>query len=94
LKEDAPDNTLWRARFGRSYGPVVRKTGKEGLTEIEFKGVDPDSRKNGIVACVTLLCRHKKRSERTLMLVVGQNNVPVLSRHWPAKTERHHNMPQ
>ena len=79
LKEDAPDSTLWRARFGRSYGPVVRKTGKEGLIEIEFKGVDPDSRKNGIVAYVALPCRHKKWSERTLMPVVRQNNVPVLT---------------
>jgi hypothetical protein len=26
LKEDALDCTLWRARFGRGYGPVVRQT--------------------------------------------------------------------
>jgi len=24
LKEETPDRTLWRARFGRGYGPVVR----------------------------------------------------------------------
>jgi hypothetical protein len=26
LKEEAPDRTLWRTRFGRGYGPVVRQT--------------------------------------------------------------------
>jgi hypothetical protein len=26
LKEEALDHTLWRTRFGRGYGPVVRKT--------------------------------------------------------------------
>ena len=28
LKEDALDRTMWRARFGRSFGPVVRQTAK------------------------------------------------------------------
>jgi hypothetical protein len=26
LKEKALDRTLWRTRFGRDYGPVVRQT--------------------------------------------------------------------
>jgi hypothetical protein len=26
LKEEATDRTLWRARFGRGHGPVVRQT--------------------------------------------------------------------
>jgi hypothetical protein len=26
LKEEALDRTQWRTRFGRGYGPVVRKT--------------------------------------------------------------------
>jgi hypothetical protein len=26
LKEEALDRTLWRTRFGRRYGPVVRQT--------------------------------------------------------------------
>jgi hypothetical protein len=26
LKEKALDRTLWRTRFGRGYGPVVRQT--------------------------------------------------------------------
>jgi hypothetical protein len=26
LKEEALDNALWRTRFGRGYGPVVRQT--------------------------------------------------------------------
>jgi hypothetical protein len=26
LKEEALDRTLWRTRFGRAYGPVVRQT--------------------------------------------------------------------
>jgi len=28
LKEDALDSTMWRARFGRGFGPVVRQTTK------------------------------------------------------------------
>jgi hypothetical protein len=26
LKEEAVDRTMWRSRFGRGYGPVVRRT--------------------------------------------------------------------
>jgi hypothetical protein len=26
LKKEALDRTLWRSRFGRGYGPVVRQT--------------------------------------------------------------------
>jgi hypothetical protein len=26
LKEEAQDRTVWRTRFGRGYGPVVRQT--------------------------------------------------------------------
>ena len=28
LKKDALDRTVWRARFGRGFGPVVRQTAK------------------------------------------------------------------
>jgi hypothetical protein len=28
LKEEALDHTMWRARFGRGFGPVVRQTAK------------------------------------------------------------------
>jgi hypothetical protein len=28
LKEEAPDRIMWRARFGRGFGPVVRQTTK------------------------------------------------------------------
>jgi hypothetical protein len=28
LKEETLDHTMWRARFGRSFGPVVRQTAK------------------------------------------------------------------
>ena len=28
LKEDALDRTMWRARFGIGFGPVVRQTAK------------------------------------------------------------------
>ena len=28
LKEEALDRTIWRARFGRAFGPVVRQTTK------------------------------------------------------------------
>jgi hypothetical protein len=26
LKEEALDHTMWRSRFGRGYGPIVRQT--------------------------------------------------------------------
>jgi hypothetical protein len=32
LKEEALDRTMWRARFGRSFEPVVRQTTK-GVNE-------------------------------------------------------------
>ena len=28
MKEEALDRTLWRAGFGRGFGPVVRQTAK------------------------------------------------------------------
>jgi len=28
LKEEALDRTMWKARFGRCFGPVVRQTTK------------------------------------------------------------------
>jgi len=28
LKEEALDRTIWRARFGRGFGPVLRRTTK------------------------------------------------------------------
>jgi len=28
LKEEALDHTMWRARFGKGFGPVVRQTTK------------------------------------------------------------------
>jgi hypothetical protein len=28
LKDEALDRTIWRARFGRGFGPVVRQTAK------------------------------------------------------------------
>jgi hypothetical protein len=28
LKEESLDRTMWRAGFGRSFGPVVRQTAK------------------------------------------------------------------
>ena len=28
LKEEALDRTMWRAHFGRGFGPVVRETTK------------------------------------------------------------------
>jgi hypothetical protein len=28
LKEEALDHTMWRAHFGRDFGPVVRQTAK------------------------------------------------------------------
>jgi len=29
LKEEALDRTMWRDRFGRGFGPVIRQTNKQ-----------------------------------------------------------------
>jgi hypothetical protein len=31
LKEESLDRTMWRARFGRAFGPVVRQTNNEWM---------------------------------------------------------------
>ena len=38
MKEEALDRTMWRARFGRGFGPVVRETTKL-MNTVEFLGV-------------------------------------------------------
>jgi hypothetical protein len=38
LKEDVLDRTLWRARFGRDFGPVVRQTTKWMKRSIKMNG--------------------------------------------------------
>ena len=35
LKEEALDRTIWRARFGRGFGPVVRQTTKCAGTQTD-----------------------------------------------------------
>jgi len=32
LKEEALDRTMWRARFGRVFGPAVRETAKKKVS--------------------------------------------------------------
>ena len=34
LKEEALDRTIWRARFGRGFGSIVRQTDRNILHEI------------------------------------------------------------
>jgi len=44
LKEEALDRTMWRARFGRGFGPVVRQTTKRNemfLMIIQIKKLFP-----------------------------------------------------
>jgi hypothetical protein len=38
LKQEAVDRTMWRARFGRGFGPVVRQTAEwlNGITYMKF----------------------------------------------------------
>ena len=42
LKEEALDRTVWRAGFGRGFGPVVRRTAKcvtmHGFTNFKLSG--------------------------------------------------------
>ena len=40
LKEEALDRTMWRARFGRGFGPVVRQT-TEGMNLREVQFIQP-----------------------------------------------------
>jgi hypothetical protein len=39
LKEEALDRTLWRTRFKRGCGPVVRMNGGEGIVNFKVSGV-------------------------------------------------------
>jgi hypothetical protein len=36
LKEEALDRAMWRARFGRGFGPVVRQTAIVMNTSVAF----------------------------------------------------------
>jgi len=36
LKEEALDRSMWRARYGRGFGPVVRQTTKRMNTDRDF----------------------------------------------------------
>jgi hypothetical protein len=44
LREEALDRTMWRARFGRGFGLVVRKTA-EGMNEVSC--IDPREELSG-----------------------------------------------
>jgi hypothetical protein len=37
LKEEALDRTMWKASFGRGFGPVVRQTANDDETEISIQ---------------------------------------------------------
>jgi len=39
LKDEALDRTMWRTRFGRDCGPVVRQTAKCMNKMAEIKGI-------------------------------------------------------
>ena len=39
LKEEALDRTMWRARFGRGFGPVVRQTTKLKRSRVKFSHI-------------------------------------------------------
>jgi len=40
LKEEALYRTMWRARFGRGFGPVIRQT-TEWMNTYKFKALPP-----------------------------------------------------
>jgi hypothetical protein len=54
LKEEALDRTLWRTRFGRGYGPVVRRT-TEWMDEMAMYKCRNNIRKIVICAKITEL---------------------------------------
>jgi hypothetical protein len=39
LKEESLDRTMWRARFGRGFGPVVRQTTKRMTNPVAVSGI-------------------------------------------------------
>jgi hypothetical protein len=44
LKEEALDHTMWRAGFGRGFGPVVRQTAKWMIfASIKILNTSPDT---------------------------------------------------
>jgi len=47
LKEEALDRTIWRARFGRGFGPVVRQTiiGNEYISSLCKTAVNSEMEK-------------------------------------------------
>jgi hypothetical protein len=59
LKEEALDCTMWRARFGRGFGPVVRQTTKwMNSTVLLCYVIQPDS---GKVKADGRIARFKKQ---------------------------------
>ena len=57
LKEEALDRTVWRARFGRDFGPVVRLTTK--ITNYSIIFYHRYCMVSGIDIIVKLPCKEK-----------------------------------
>jgi hypothetical protein len=56
LKDEALDRTVWRTRFGRGYGPVVRQTTEWMKKVIRKLGMRSHYFVSHIVFCVATLC--------------------------------------
>jgi len=63
LKEEALDRTVWRARFGRGFGPVVRETPKKSMTSLG-RGLPENMKRLGFLGIV--FPRHVVAHEQTL----------------------------
>ena len=73
LKEEALDRTMWRARFGRGFGPVVRHTTKSmnihSMNQYgsKFHTRQTDGSSSALV--ITIKCRTKENVRMEAMLL-------------------------
>ena len=88
LKEEALDRTMWRARFGRDFGPVVRQTTKWMNKYINIYiyiyTYTQNDWSRDIVVSVSTRCRLDSSVFETQW---GKNilvSIPVQTSHWAA----------
>jgi len=81
LKEEALDCTMWRAHFGRGFGPVVRQTTKwmnEYLRKVWFKKEKNKGKKK-----ITLHCQRKERKRKNSSLPhQGNSDTDLIQKLW------------
>jgi hypothetical protein len=69
LKEEALDRTMWRARFGRGLGPVLRQTTK-WMNEVRFLFWFTDRQRNEMTCCTDSFSELKTPTTCATILIV------------------------